>query len=466
MTGRRTAGLSAAIAGAAVLAAVAAWFLRDSSGPSPPTEGGTAPARPLLPAPGPIAPASSPPGPARPGPAGKRPSPLPPPPRPGEEDERPRLPPVPPGTKIWARLRLAVAGTGGPLPEDADPSVDLLVPRAGGDLRIRQAAFLLPDGRLALAENPGESSFLAADERRAARYEVAAYGFRSRTDLARADLAGDREVALEPEAPAAAGVLQAGPGLDPGPVRCELLAADGRGGLPGTRGRPPHLPRALGPFALHDVAEGRWRLRIWVRQQDGTHSYASVEFERGSGTADLGTIVLAAPVTLRARVVGADGTGVLDRGLAVQAAGEEERAGGTEPDAQGWMEFRGLAADADYRVFSDALKVEQTVHTPAGGTRVLSVELRHELRGVRCRLRFTVKGQDPIQWGAMFEGPTLDEGAWKKDGFLDQEMAPGEYLFGFFAQAIGTDAVKRYMAKLTVPDQISWDATIDLKEDL
>jgi hypothetical protein len=104
------------------------------------------------------------------------------------------------------------------------------------------------------------------------------------------------------------------------------------------------------------------------------------------------------------------------------------------------------------------------MRTPADGGGDLRVELKWEHSGVRCRIRFTVEGQDPIQWGDLFEGPTLDKGAWKKDGFLEQDMGAGDYLFGFFARPVGKDAPVRVMAKFTVPDQPLWDATIDLKE--
>ena len=186
----------------------------------------------------------------------------------------------------------------------------------------------------------------------------------------------------------------------------------------------------------------------------------------GAGTVDLGTLVVRAPATIRVRVIGADGTGLLDQGLRVRKAGEAsaESPPAGEPDAEGWVEFRGLEPDADYEVLCSLEGLAETVHTPPGAGAPLVVELRSEIRGVRCRIRFTVLGEEPLKWGAIFDGPTLDETAWRKDGLLEQEMAPGEYAFGILAQVAGSEKMVRYFARFKVPDQPAWEGKVDLTD--
>ncbi len=181
---------------------------------------------------------------------------------------------------------------------------------------------------------------------------------------------------------------------------------------------------------------------------------------------DLGTLVVRAPATIRVRVIGADGTGLLDQGLRVRKAGEAsaESPPAGEPDAEGWVEFRGLEPDADYEVLCSLEGLAETVHTPPGAGAPLVVELRSEIRGVRCRIRFTVLGEEPLKWGAIFDGPTLDETAWRKDGLLEQEMAPGEYAFGILAQVAGSEKMVRYFARFKVPDQPAWEGKVDLTD--
>jgi hypothetical protein len=163
-------------------------------------------------------------------------------------------------------------------------------------------------------------------------------------------------------------------------------------------------------------------------------------------------------------VVARDGTGVLDKDLSLRRAGEGPAETADDIDDDGWVVFHGLEADTEYRVVSTLDKLEATVRTPAEGGGDLRVELPWENQGVRCRIRFTVDGQDPIQWGDLFEGPTLDKGAWKKDGFLEHDMGAGDYFFGAFARPVGKTEPVRVYAKFTVPDQPLWTATVDMKE--
>lgn len=458
MSGRGSVGPLALAAGAAVLAAFAVWFL-----------GGDRPSVPTAPAPAP-APTPLPPSAARPEaappPGPRRPRPSPPPQEPAEPLPAPLLP----GAEPWARLRLLDARTGAPVPAAADPSVVFTVSRNGRPVRLPQKVHPLPGDVLAVFPSPGEAdrpggpTFLSEEEIRGGRYEVLAHGFATRSGLRRSEIEGEREFPLEPVAPAVRGVLVAAPDLEKGIVRAEILPAEGVRVVFDFTVRGPSLPRALGPFEIFDLPDGKWNLRIWVSLPGGDRGHVTRTFEKAGGPVDLGTIEVPAPATIRARVVGMDGTGMLDDGLTVRRAGEAEGARGRGPDAEGWVEFRGLEPDVDYLVSSSIEGVEQTVRTPAGGTRVVSVELRWEVRGVRCRIRFTVGGQDPVQWGAIFEGPVLDADVWRRDGFLEQEMAPGEYLFGILAQPVGSTVMKRVFARFKVPDQATWEPVIDMKE--
>lgn len=453
----RSAGLPAALAAAGVLLAAAAWFLREGEAPVPPPDSAVDPA-----------PVPS----HRPAP---REGPAPPPPPEEPEDSPPAA--LPPGVEPWATLRLLDAKSGKPVPADAEPAVLLVSRTRMGQVLLAQ--HLVPDGKgdwlLASrgeARAPGGKAAGKAGEGDGEdRYEVRALGYATLPDLARGDLEGTRTIHLEPSPPVARGVLEAGAGLAPGRMRCELepvtlaepeLPPVG-GPVLGGRSR---LPRSFGPFELQGLAPGTWRLRVRVQQPGGVAAHAEREFEVGEDPADLGTIVLEAPGTIRARVLGADGTGILDPGLRLRriGGGEDEAVPGEEPDPEGWVEFRGLEPGTAYRVLCSFEGVEETVRTPVSGGGTVRVELLSGVRGVRCRLRFTVMGGEPVKWGAIFEGPTLDPQAWKKDGMLEQEMAPGEYMLGILAQAAGSERMQRYAAKFTVPDQPSFDATIDLKE--
>jgi hypothetical protein len=219
-----------------------------------------------------------------------------------------------------------------------------------------------------------------------------------------------------------------------------------------------------GPFTWYDVPDGPWRLIVWVKAGEDDAARCIRSFEKAGAEVDLGEIVVYPPTTLRARVVARDGTGVLDRDLSLRRAGTVSVETTDDIDDGGWVVFRGLEADAEYRVVSTLDGLEATVRTPAEGGGDLRVELPWEHQGVRCRIRFTVEGQDPIQWGDIIEGPTLDKEAWKKDGLLEHDMAAGDYLFGILARPVGKDAPVRVFARFTVPDQPLWDATIDLKE--
>ncbi len=180
---------------------------------------------------------------------------------------------------------------------------------------------------------------------------------------------------------------------------------------------------------------------------------------------ELGAVEVRAPVAVLARVVARDGRPVIDRAMSIQKGGEGGgREEGEEPDGEFWVAFRNLDPDADYRVVSSLEGVEQAVRSPSGGVREMRVELRWDNEGVRCRLRFTVEGSDPVEWGEIAEGPDLEPGAWKKDGFLEHDMAAGDYAFVVLARTAGREGLRRYAATFKVPPVPLWEQTIDLRE--
>ena len=474
MSGGRSSALPAALAAAGVLLAAGAWFLAGEGGRKPAVPG-TAPPIP--------APPVEPPGegavPADP------PVPAPPPPAPdGESDfsfsSGPwNLPPLPPRAAPWARLRFLDDATGEPVPASARPAVVLVARTDRGTLRLPERLYAGRDGRAAVVSlyppgaRPGENLYFTKEEAEAHRYEVLAFGYAPLADLRRSDLEGERDLRLVPVPPAVRGVLEAGEGLGKGVLRCELVPGGEGPRLQesnffndGPAVRAPALPREFGPFEIPSLAPGPWTLVVRHQQAGGVQARATASFEAGAGTVDLGTLVVRAPATIRVRVIGADGTGLLDQGLRVRKAGEAsaESPPAGEPDAEGWVEFRGLEPDADYEVLCSLEGLAETVHTPPGAGAPLVVELRSEIRGVRCRIRFTVLGEEPLKWGAIFDGPTLDETAWRKDGLLEQEMAPGEYAFGILAQVAGSEKMVRYFARFKVPDQPAWEGKVDLTD--
>ena len=474
MSGGRSSALPAALAAAGVLLAAGAWFLAGEGGRKPAVPG-TAPPIP--------APPVEPPGegavPADP------PVPAPPPPAPdGESDfsfsSGPwNLPPPPPRPAPGPRPRFLAAARGGRGRGAARPAVVLVARTDRGTLRLPERLYAGRDGRAAVVSlyppgaRPGENLYFTKEEAEAHRYEVLAFGYAPLADLRRSDLEGERDLRLVPVPPAVRGVLEAGEGLGKGVLRCELVPGGEGPRLQesnffndGPAVRAPALPREFGPFEIPPRGGGRWAGGAPHQLAGGVLGRARPSCAAGAGTVDLGTLVVRAPATIRVRVIGADGTGLLDQGLRVRKAGEAsaESPPAGEPDAEGWVEFRGLEPDADYEVLCSLEGLAETVHTPPGAGAPLVVELRSEIRGVRCRIRFTVLGEEPLKWGAIFDGPTLDETAWRKDGLLEQEMAPGEYAFGILAQVAGSEKMVRYFARFKVPDQPAWEGKVDLTD--
>ncbi len=474
MSGGRSSALPAALAAAGVLLAAGAWFLAGEGGRKPAVPG-TAPPIP--------APPVEPPGegavPADP------PVPAPPPPAPdGESDfsfsSGPwNLPPLPPRAAPWARLRFLDDATGEPVPASARPAVVLVARTDRGTLRLPERLYAGRDGRAAVVSlyppgaRPGENLYFTKEEAEAHRYEVLAFGYAPLADLRRSDLEGERDLRLVPVPPAVRGVLEAGEGLGKGVLRCELVPGGEGPRLQesnffndGPAVRAPALPREFGPFEIPSLAPGPWTLVVRHQQAGGVQARATAATEAGAGAGGRGARVGRAAAPLPGRGIGADGTGLLDQGLRVRKAGEAsaESPPAGEPDAEGWVEFRGLEPDADYEVLCSLEGLAETVHTPPGAGAPLVVELRSEIRGVRCRIRFTVLGEEPLKWGAIFDGPTLDETAWRKDGLLEQEMAPGEYAFGILAQVAGSEKMVRYFARFKVPDQPAWEGKVDLTD--
>lgn len=460
MGGRRTTAILACLAGAALLAAVAALFLDGEGPPAPP---------PRVPDPSPAETGkrTPPANPAvRPGnPGTKRPPAVP---FSAEEDAPPasERTSVPAGWKPWARLRFVDAKTREEIPFRRG-RVALAVPRGEQELLVPEPWRRAEDGRVEVFRSEDERGLPFGVDRKeweASPVEIRIPGRTTRRFGSRAEISGDRDIEMAAAAPSVRGIVKLGRGLEGKRVHMDLE--------PGDPTRDPRRPDAMpsggateaGPFSWYDVPDGRWRLVVRVRAGEDESAMAVRVFDKAGAEADLGEIVVLPPSTLRARVVARDGTGVLDRDLALHRGGTGEVLTTEDIDDGGWVVFRGLEADTEYRAVSSLDGVEGTVRTPAEGGGDLRLEIPWEHQGVRCRIRFTVEGQDPILWGEIVEGPTLDKGAWRKDGFLEHDMAAGEYLFGFFARPVGKDAPVRVYATFTVPDQPLWDATVDLKE--
>jgi len=460
MSGRRTTAILAALAGASLLAATAILILGGESpvvAPPPPVD---------VPGPAPVE--AAPP----------RVRPVPPPAVPKRslrdallqvEDDAPptaRLKAAPRDRKPWARLRFVDGKTRQAIPF-GDGRIALVVPRVAQRTVVPEPWFLAEDGRIEVFRSEDEQGvpfLVLKEEWAAAAVEVRIPGWEPRTFGSRTELEGEREIALVASRPSVRGTVRLGPG-----VEAKRLVMDLE---PGDPSRDPRRPGAMpyggaakdGPFAWYDVPDGRWRLVVRGRADGIDTPVAAVEFDRAGDEVDLGEIVLRRPSTIRARVVARDGTGVLDTALTLYSDRKGTSEIGDGMDEDGWRVFRGLEPDAEFRVISSLDKLSETVRTPAEGGGDIKVELRWENRGVRCRIRFTVEGQDPIQWGDLIEGPTLEKEAWRKDGQLEHDMAPGDYLIGAWARPVGKDQPVRVYGKFTVPDKPLWEATVDLKE--
>jgi hypothetical protein len=459
------------LAAAGVLAAVAAWFLGGGGGAPPETP-------PAREGPRPDSPKTSPPqetGRGRPVRSVR--------PAPGiaanEEDAPPdsRIREVPKGWKPWVRLRLLDAVSKGTVPlelgEGVRGKVHVRVLVGADPVRrfVTEPFHVAEDGTVEVFSREyadgGVLPFgISKEEWDRARVEVRVRGYEPREFPSRAELSGDRDVVLTPSAPSVTGVLLVAPALAGKRVSLSLEPAD-----PARNPRVPDLQpwvdgEDAGPFAWYDVPDGKWRLDVWVSLTGNDLAHARRDFEKAGSRVDLGEIAIHPPSVVRVRVVARDGTGVLDQGLTLEHVPTGAKENAVELDEQGWTEFRNLDADTDYRLASSLDDgVAETIHTPVAGGGAMKVELKWDNEGVRCRLKFTVDGEEPIQWGDLFEGPALDKGAWKKDGFLEHDMGAGEYLLGAWARPRGKDKPIRVFARFTVPSQPLWEATIDMKED-
>ncbi len=470
MSARRTTVVLSVLAAAAVLAAVAAVFLGGGAvaPPAPPAE--SPPPRPPAPRRDPEVVADPAPAP-RPAPStrgSKRPVARRSPP---EDDTPPtaEVHDVPKGWASWARLRLVDAKTRAAVPF-IHGRVALIVDRGNGRSILPLPWLMAEDGRVVVYrwedQNGGVLPFgLEAGKFEAARLEVRIRGYEAREFASRADLAGDREVELTPAAPSVKGTVKAGPALAGKRLRMTIEPEDPSHDPRSPDARPSGGAEVPGPFAWFDVPDGRWRLDVWIRAGGDATAHAMRVFEKAGTTVDLGEVLVLPPVTILARVVARDGTGVLDNDLTIARTAD----GGPEKsdaiDEGGWIAFRNLDADTEYRLVSSLEGLEETVHTPPAGGGEIRVELHWDNHGVHCRIHFTVDGQDPIQWGDLIESPTLDKGAWKRDGFLEHDMGAGDYVFVAWARPVGKDKPVKVGAVFKVPDQPLWDATIDMKED-
>jgi hypothetical protein len=454
MSGRRTTAILAVLAGGALLAGIAAVFL-----------GGDAPA---------VAPVVAPPS-DRP-PAERPKTVVPPAPkgRPGTlpvliEDDAPpvdEMTSLPPDWKSWARLRFLDAKTKEEIPFGRG-RIAHVVPRGPRGLLVPEPWRRGEDGRIEVYRSEDDMGLPFGVDRKeweSAPVEVRIPGRVVRRFASRAELAGERDVELVALAPEVRGTVRLAPALAGKKIVMNLEPADPTRDPRGPDAMPEGGSTEPGPFAWYDVPDGRWKLTVWVKVGGGDVGQAVREFDRAGAEVDLGEILVLPPTKLRARVVARNGAGVLDKDLHLQRTGDGSFEIAEEIDDGGWAVFRNLDPDTEYRVVSSLDKLAETVRTPAEGGGDLRVEMLWENEGVRCRLRFTVDGQDPVQWGDLFESPALDKGAWKKDGFLEHDMAAGEYLFGAFARPVGKDAPVRVHARFTVPDQPLWEATIDMTE--
>jgi hypothetical protein len=348
--------------------------------------------------------------------------------------------------------------------------VALLVVRGQGRAILPEPWRAAEDGRLEVFRwedaNGGVLPLgLEVRDYEAARLEVRVRGYEAREFASRADLAGDRDVELTPSAPGVRGTLKIAPALAGKRPRMTLEPADPSRDPRAPDNRPSGGAEGPGPFSWYDVPDGQWRLDVWIPAGADSTAHVMRVFEKSGATADLGEVLVLPPVTVFARVVARDGTGVLDKDLTIMRTVEGSPEKADAIDEGGWVAFRNLDADVEYRLVSSLEGLEETVHTPPAGGGEMRVELHWDNHGVHVRIRFTVDGQDPIQWGDLVESPTLDKGAWKRDGFLEHDMGAGEYRFVAWARPVGKDKPVKVAAEFKVPDQPLWDAAIDMKEE-
>jgi hypothetical protein len=255
---------------------------------------------------------------------------------------------------------------------------------------------------------------------------------------------------------------------------------------------PQQIPRQPG-FAFGDVADGKWVLYATAITGDGIR-WARRPFEKAGAPVDLGTFEVSGWSGFRARVLGPDGkplrlpvlatspeggrradvhflvaSGEALRGAAVVDEGGElvvldrGRVPSRTPDAEGWVEIRDLCPGAPYRLYPEGMEgaaVEATAPEATGEFR--TVEIRSTLRPVRCLLRLTVKGEAPEEWGPLIGGSAA-RSPWGKDGNLRADLFPGRHDLSVLARARGSRGFLACRGEFEVPDQESFEASVDLK---
>jgi hypothetical protein len=451
MSGRRARSFLLLLAGASLAAAIAVLFLHDGDpAPLPPPP---APEDVIRPSGHPAVPVRKTPPPVR-----KNPD-VPPPP---EDDSPPTAEKttIPADWTPWARLKFVDAKTREAIPFK-NGTVGLVIQRADRGILMPEPFRRAADGRIEVFRTEDEHGIPPGTDRAgwaSSMVEVRIRGYEMRRFASRAELSGDRDVELTKAIPSVKGTLRLAPALRGKKIRVYFSRP---GGFDLS---PPRDSIVEGPFEWFDLDPGAWKFIVHVGEGGEDSAVATRDFMFDSSPADLGEILVMPPSILRARVVARDGQGVLDKDLTLRHGPSGRTQDSEEFEDDGWVIFRGLEPDTEYRVVSVLDKLEGTIRTPAEGGGDLRLEIPWEHTGVRCRIRFTVDGQDPIQWGEIFEGPTLDKGAWKRDGFLEHDMAPGDYFFGIHARPVGKAEPVRVSGKFTVPDRPLFDLTVDLKE--
>ena len=304
---------------------------------------------------------------------------------------------------------------------------------------------------------------------------------------------GDLEVRLLRPLPEVYGeVVVAGAGSGRVPVLLALVPGDPGGSRPQ---EDLHRPVHPGPFSFTGVPDGRWTLEAVAYTPEGPR-WARRDFEKAGGAVNLGAVEISSWSGFRVRAVDTDGrplgtpvsiarvgrasrveafsfhdgaedgsgTLIVDSSGVPRAVGPGARSE-EEPgrDPEGWTEIRGLLPGARYRLSVPALG-EKGVEVEAPGTtgEIRAVEVRVERRVVRCVLRFTVGGKPPEGDLSSMGGPRLRD-AGRGPGVYETELPAGKHALRAFAASADGKQGRVVQGDLDVPDQDTFEATVDLR---
>jgi hypothetical protein len=316
---------------------------------------------------------------------------------------------------------------------------------------------LSEEGFLRSLENPPDPATV--------RVEFSAPGY-DRRAVPQSDLKGRVELSLDPVPPDVKGTVALARGLEDAAVNASIRSLD-EGVTASATLEVRGLPVAPGPFALHDLPQGRWALEVRA-EKAGYVARTTKEFDHFAETADVGTITLRVGAGIRARILDARGQ-VIPQADVVVVREEEDplQARRLETDRDGYVSYGDLEPGVRHRVAVLGLPVsmEKVVTSPTKPGSTEAVEFRWEGAVVACSFRFSLDGAPLKRPTALKEAPVRAERqVWQDEGVFTTSLLPGPHRFSIEVLYEDGSIAGLYTAEVEVPAGDTYETTIELKK--